>query len=137
VKRFAVLFATALLAASAFADSDMPAAPLSDTQLADPRQEAAAKALMEAIRCVVCQGQSIADSNAELAGDMRAFVRQRIAAGDRPAAIRAWLVRRYGPWITYDPPLDRVTWPLWIAPLLFLGIGVALARTSFRRRQRS
>ena len=127
--------ALALAAAPAFADSDLPPAPLADTQLADPRQEAQAKALMETIRCLVCQGQSIADSNADLAGDMRAMVRQRIAAGEKPAAIRAWLVRRYGAWVTYDPPLDRTTWILWAAPLLFVAIGAAVAARSFRRRR--
>jgi len=130
-----LFLALALIAAPVLADSDMPPAPLADTQLPDPRQEAQAQALMETIRCLVCQGQSIADSNAELAGDMRAMVRQRIAAGEKPAAIRAWLVRRYGSWVTYDPPLDRVTWILWAAPILFLGIGLWIARSSFRRRR--
>jgi len=118
------------------ADSDLPPAPLADTQLADPKQEAQAKALMEKIRCLVCQGQSIADSNAELAGDMRALVRERIAAGEKPDAIRAWLVRRYGSWVTYDPPLDRTTWLLWAAPVLFLVVGVIIASRSIRRRRR-
>ena len=130
-----LLLALALMAAPVLADSDMPPAPLADTQLPDPKQEAQAQALMETIRCLVCQGQSIADSNAELAGDMRAMVRQRIAAGEKPAAIRAWLIRRYGAWVTYDPPLDRVTWILWAAPVLFLGIGLWIARSSFRRRR--
>ena len=130
-----LILALALVAAPLLADSDLPPAPLADTQLPDPKQEAQAQALMETIRCLVCQGQSIADSNAELAGDMRAMVRQRIAAGEKPAAIRAWLVRRYGSWVTYDPPLDRVTWVLWAAPALFLGAGLLVARSSFRRRR--
>jgi cytochrome c-type biogenesis protein CcmH len=135
--RPAILLAVSLLLAAPLrADSDLPPAPLSDTQLADPRQEAAAKALMEKIRCLVCQGQSIADSDAELAGDMRALIRQRIAAGDKPAAVQAWLVRRYGSWVSYDPPLDRLTWLLWAAPLLLLGAGLALASRSFRSRRR-
>ncbi|MET0184235.1 MAG: cytochrome c-type biogenesis protein [Achromobacter sp.] len=131
----ALALALLLLATPALADSDLPPATLSDTQLADPRQEAAAKALMETIRCLVCQGQSIADSDAELAGDMRALIRQRIAAGEKPAAVRAWLVRRYGAWVSYKPPLDRVTWLLWAAPLLFLVGGLWLASRSFRRRR--
>ena len=130
-----LLLALALVAAPVLADSDLPPAPLADTQLPDPKQEAQAQALMETIRCLVCQGQSIADSNAELAGDMRAMVRERIAAGEKPAAIRAWLVRRYGSWVTYDPPLDRVTWLLWAAPVLFVGAGLLVARSSFRRRR--
>ncbi|WP_116092017.1 cytochrome c-type biogenesis protein [Sphingomonas crusticola] len=131
-----ILGAALLLTSAVLADSGLPPAPLSDTQLADPRQEAAAQTLMETIRCLVCQGQSIADSNAELAGDMRALIRQRIAAGEKPAAVRAWLVRRYGAWVSYEPPLDRVTWLLWAAPALFLVAGLFLARRSFRPRQR-
>ncbi|MBA3897557.1 MAG: cytochrome c-type biogenesis protein CcmH [Sphingomonadaceae bacterium] len=104
-------------------------------QLPDPRQEAAAKALMESVRCLVCQGQSIADSNAELAGDMRALIRRRIAAGERPEAIRKWLIERYGDWVSYDPPLSATTAPLWIAPILLIGIGLFLARGRFRKRR--
>lgn len=130
-----MILALMLIATPVFADSDLPPAPLADTQLPDPKQEAEAQTLMETIRCLVCQGQSIADSNAELAGDMRAMVRERIAAGEKPAAIRAWLVRRYGSWVTYDPPLDRMTWLLWVAPILFVGLGLWIARSSFRRRR--
>ena len=125
----------ALLAAPAFADSDLPPARYANEQLSDPRQEAAAKGLMEELRCLVCQGQSIADSDAELAGDMRAMVRQRIAAGERPEAVRAWLVSRYGDWVSYRPPVEPMTWPLWAAPLLLLGIGAFLLRHRFRRRR--
>jgi cytochrome c-type biogenesis protein CcmH len=125
----------ALLAAPAFADSDLPAAQYANEQLSDTRQEAAAKALMEELRCLVCQGQSIADSDAELAGDMRAMVRQRIAAGERPEAVRAWLVSRYGDWVSYRPPVEPMTWPLWAAPLLLLGVGAFLLRHRFRRRR--
>ena len=120
----------------ALADSLMPPAPLSYTQLADPRQEAAAKALMETLRCLVCQGQSIADSDAELAGDMRALVRERIARGEQPDDIRAWLVQRYGNWVSYAPPVEPATWLLWVAPALLIGAGMWVARGSFRRRRR-
>lgn len=130
------LLGLALLAAPALADSGMAPAPLSYTQLPDARQEAVAQALMASIRCVVCQGQSIADSDAELAGDMRALVRQRIAAGERPEAVRAWLVARYGRWVSYRPPLSALTLPLWGAPALLLVLGVLLARATFRRRAR-
>ncbi|HEX8447027.1 MAG TPA: cytochrome c-type biogenesis protein [Sphingomonas sp.] len=118
------------------AQSNVPPAALSDTQLPDARQEAEARALMETLRCLVCQGQSIADSDADLAGDMRALVRRRIAAGEQPEAIRAWLVQRYGSWVSYDPPLDAVTWPLWALPLLLLVIGAVVARGSLKRRSR-
>ena len=131
-----MLAACLLAIAPASADSDMPAAPLANVQLADPAREAAAKALMETIRCLVCQGQSIADSNAELAGDMRSLVRQRIQAGERPEAVRAWLVSRYGDWVTYDPPLGRRTWLLWAAPVLLVIAGLLVARGSFKPRRR-
>ena len=94
------LLALLLLAASpVLADSNLPPAQWANRQLPNERQEAQANALMQEIRCLVCQGQSIADSDAELAGDMRDLVRRRIAAGEKPGAIRAWLVQRYGSWI--------------------------------------
>ena len=131
-----LLLTLALAPAMALADSNMPAAPLANVQLTDAREEAQAKALMETIRCLVCQGQSIADSGADLAGDMRSLIRQRIAAGERPEAVRAWLVRRYGSWVSYQPVLDRTTWLLWLAPLALLGVGGAIAAGSLRRRRR-
>ncbi|TPG12381.1 cytochrome c-type biogenesis protein [Sphingomonas oligophenolica] len=124
------------LAAPVLADPSTPPAALAYTQLRDPAQEATAKALMETLRCLVCQGQSIADSDASLAGDMRSLVRERIAKGENPASIRAWLIQRYGDYVTYDPPLSAVTWPLWLAPIVLLAVGALLARQSFRRRPR-
>ena len=124
------------LAAPAFADSLLPPAEYSYTQLPDPGQEAQAKALMETLRCIVCQGQSIADSDAEMAGDMRALVRQRIEAGESPRQIRQWLIDRYGNWVSYKPPLEPLTWPLWAAPLVLIGGGAWLARGRFRRKNR-
>jgi len=133
-----ILLAALVLAIStpALADSLLPPAELADTPLADPRQERQARALMEEIRCLVCQGQAIADSNAEMAGDMRALIRRRVQAGESPAQIRAWLIARYGNWVTYDPPFEPVTWPLWGLPLLLILGGAWLARGRFRRRGR-
>ena len=111
----------------------MPPARYANMQLENPRQEAAAKALMETLRCLVCQGQSIADSDADMAGDMRALVRERIAAGEKPGAIRAWLIERYGNWVSYKPPIEPVTWPLWAAPVVLLAAGIWIARGRFRR----
>jgi len=122
-------------AAPALADSNLPPAQWADRQLPDPRQEAEAKALMEQLRCLVCQGQSIADSDADLAGDMRNMVRTRIAAGQQPAAIRRWLIARYGNWVSYDPPVEPATWPLWAAPAALLLAGFWIARGRFRRRK--
>ena len=134
------LIITLILALSLYGPADaqsrMPPAQWANEQLPDPAQEAEAKALMESLRCLVCQGQSIADSDAEMAQDMRALVRRRIADGEEPEEIRNWLVDRYGRWITYDPPIDSVTWPLWLLPILLLGIGLWLARGRFRTGKR-
>jgi len=124
------------LSPAAFADSNLPPAYWSDRQLPDPRQEAQAQALMDELRCLVCQGQSIADSNAEIAGDMRDLVRRRIAAGERPAAIRAWLIQRYGSWISYKPTAEPAAWPLWLAPLALLAVGAFLVRRRIRMGRR-
>ena len=129
-----VLLAMLMLATPAFADSQMPQAPLANTQLADPVKVAEAKDLMLSIRCLVCQGQSIADSDAEMAADMRSLIRTRVQAGEKPDAIRTWLVERYGNWVTYDPPLDMATAPLWITPIVLQVLGLFLARGRFRRR---
>ena len=132
----ALLLLALLVAAPASADSLLPPSEYSYTQLADARQEAKAKALMETLRCIVCQGQSIADSDAEMAGDMRALVRRRIEAGEEPEAIRSWLIDRYGNWVSYAPPVEPITWPLWAAPLLLIAAGAYLARGRFRRKSR-
>ena len=129
------LLALLLLAASpVLADSNLPPAQWANRQLPNERQEAQANALMQEIRCLVCQGQSVADSDAELAGDMRAMIRERIAAGEKPSAVRAWLVDRYGAWISFRPPVEPLTWPLWAAPLLLIAAGAWLARGRFAKR---
>jgi cytochrome c-type biogenesis protein CcmH len=125
------------LASPAVADSNLPPAYWSDRQLPDPKQEAAAQALMNQVRCLVCQGQSIADSNAEIAGDMRDLVRRRIAAGEKPAAIRAWLIQRYGSWISYKPTDEPAAWPLWLTPLVLLLAGAFLVRHRIRLGRRA
>ena len=131
MRRLALILAL-LAAQPLLADSNLPPAYWSDRQLPDARQEAEAQALMAELRCLVCQGQSIADSDAELAGDMRDLVRRRIAAGERPAAIRGWLVQRYGSWISYRPTAEPAAWPLWLAPLALLLIGALLIRRRIR-----
>jgi cytochrome c-type biogenesis protein CcmH len=130
--KIAMLSVLMTIAQPLFADSNLPPAYWSDRQLPDPRQEAQAQALMGELRCLVCQGQSIADSDAELAGDMRDLVRRRIAAGEKPAAIRAWLVQRYGSWISYKPTDEPAAWPLWLAPLALLIAGGWLIRRRIR-----
>ncbi|KQS01440.1 cytochrome C biogenesis protein [Sphingomonas sp. Leaf357] len=130
------VFALALLTATpALADSTLPPADFANTQLRDPAKEARARDLMGTIRCLVCQGQSIADSDAEMAGDMRSLVRQRILAGESPTDIRDKLIASYGDYVTYDPPFNWLTAPLWLMPLILIGIGAWLARGSFKRRR--
>ena len=129
-RRF-LLAALLALATPALADDTMPPAPYAYRQLDDPAQEAKAKALMETLRCLVCQSQSIADSDAPIAGDMRSQVRMRIAAGEDPEAIRAWLIQRYGEYVTYAPRVTALTWPLFAAPLLLLGLAALLLRRRF------
>ena len=131
--RFVLLFLLGALALPLAAQDRLPPAPYAYQQLKDPAEEARAKALMEELRCLVCQGQSIADSDAPLAGDMRHEVRSKIAAGESPAEIKAWLVARYGNWVSYDPPCDGATALLWLGPLLFLALGGWLAFGRFRR----
>jgi cytochrome c-type biogenesis protein CcmH len=131
----ALLLALLLLfAAPLAADPTLPPAALADTPLPDAAQEAKAQALMHELRCLVCQNQSIADSHADMAGDMRALVRSKIAAGDSPDDVRAWLIKRYGDWVSFNPPTHGATLGLWLAPLLFLGVGLLLALRLFRRR---
>jgi cytochrome c-type biogenesis protein CcmH len=131
VKRLTLL-ACLLAAQPVLADSKLPPAYWAYRQLPDPEQEARAHALMEELRCLVCQGQSIADSDAELAGDMRDLVRRRIAAGERSSDVRAWLVQRYGTWVSYKPTTEPAAWPLWLAPAVLLIAGGFLIRHRIR-----
>jgi cytochrome c-type biogenesis protein CcmH len=121
-----------VIAAPAAADSLLPDAQMANVQLSNPAKERQAKALMETIRCLVCQGQSIADSDADMAADMRALIRQRIDKGEAPESIRGWLVERYGSWVSYDPPPSTITSPLWVLPIAFFLIGLFLVSGRLR-----
>lgn len=112
----ALLFAP--LAASA--QDSLPPAPYAYRQLDDPALEAKAQALMETLRCLKCQSQSIADSDAPMAGDMRHQVRTKIAAGEEPEAVRQWLIDRYGDYVSYKPEVSATTWPLFAIPALLV-----------------
>lgn len=108
-------------------------APVAEVPLADPAAEARAKALMAELRCLTCQNQSIADSPSPQAQSMRVEVRERIAAGEDPEAVRAWFVERYGDWVSFVPPARADTVLLWAAPLLFLLLGGLLIARRIRR----
>ncbi|AKM10581.1 cytochrome c-type biogenesis protein [Croceicoccus naphthovorans] len=132
--RLIALFAL-FLAVPVAAQSQLPPAPYAYRQLEDPAQEAKAQDLMETLRCLTCQSQSIADSDADIAGDMRNQVRTRIKAGEEPEEIRRWLVERYGDYISYKPELTTLTWPLFAAPLFLALLAVLLLRRRFVRRK--
>lgn len=131
----AAILLLAIFTPHGLAQDALPPAPYAYRQLDDPAQEAAAQDLMETIRCLTCQSQSIADSDAPMAGDMRSEVRQRIAAGEDPEAIRRWLVERYGDYISYKPEVTGLTWPIYVAPVLLLLLAAILLRGRFRRRE--
>ena len=132
--RFLLVLIALAFAAPLVAQDSMPDAPYAYRQLDDPAQEAKAQALIETLRCLTCQGQSIADSDARIAGDMRHQVRTRIKAGEQPEAIRRWLMQRYGDYISYKPELSATTWPLFALPVLLLVIGALVMRGRFRRK---
>jgi cytochrome c-type biogenesis protein CcmH/NrfF len=123
------------LATPLAAQDTMPPAPYANQQLADPAQEAEAAALMATLRCLTCQSQSIADSNASMAGDMRHQVRTRIAAGEDPEAVRQWLVQRYGDYVSYQPRVTATTWPLFAIPLLLVVLAAFILRGRLGKRK--
>lgn len=119
---------------TAHAQSNVPPAPYAYNQLVNPEQEAAAHELMLTIRCLQCQSQSIADSDAPIAGDLRHQIRTRIAAGESPDQIREWLISRYGDYISYEPRISATTWPLFVVPVIVLLLaGMVLLRRMGRR----
>lgn len=128
-----LLLALALCSTPVLADSSLPSAPYAYVQLEDPSKEAEAQALMQTIRCLQCQGQSIADSDAQIAGDLRNQIRLRIKQGEQPEAIRAWLVERYGDYVSYAPQINSLTWPLFAAPVLLLSFAFFMLRRRFGR----
>ena len=104
-----------------------------DEPLSDAALEARARALHAELRCMVCQGQSIADSNAPLAQDMRAIVRERIEAGASDDDVRGFLTDRYGDYVLLDPPVKPETYALWFGPAAVFVAGVAIALALVRR----
>jgi cytochrome c-type biogenesis protein CcmH len=107
-----------------------------DEILADPALEARARALTIELRCVVCQNQSVDDSDAPLAKDIRVLVRERIKAGDTDDEVRAFIVARYGKFVLLRPPLDANTFLLWFGPLILTLIGAAAAWAYIRALKR-
>jgi cytochrome c-type biogenesis protein CcmH len=106
-------------------------------RLADPVLEARARALGAELRCLVCQNQSIDDSNADLAHDLRVLIRERLSAGDSDAQVLQFLVRRYGDFILLRPPVKPDTYLLWFGPFAVLALGALGAALYLRRSRRA
>ena len=124
----ACMLALGVFAALAVAADAPPAAP-------SPALDARLKKLETELRCLVCQNQTLADSNADLASDLRREVRDLALAGKNDAQIRDYLVARYGDFVLYDPPLKRLTWLLWFGPFVLLAGGGLLWWQVLRHRQ--
>ncbi len=103
--------------------------------MANPAQEARAEAIGAQLRCLVCQNESIEDSGADLARDLRHVVRVHVAAGESNRQIIAWMVQRYGNFIRLRPPLNAVTLLLWAMPVLALLVGAFAATSNWRSRR--
>lgn len=127
--RLLVTLLLVLLAASALARVE--------TYVFDtPEQEARYKSLIEELRCLVCQNQNIADSNAELALDLRQQTYEMIVAGDSDEQIYTYMVERYGDFVLYQPPVRGSTLLLWLGPFIILVIGIAILVMVIRQRNR-
>jgi cytochrome c-type biogenesis protein CcmH len=136
-----LLFALLLLAGTGIATpvlhAGLAAAAPMDGSFADPAQEARARNLQRQLRCLVCQGQSIDESNAPLAAELRALVRRQIAQGRSDDQIRDYLKARYGDFILMRPPLEQATWLLWLAPFLVLGGAGGVAWLAISRARKA
>lgn len=138
MKNFALLALLVLAPVFAHAQSAPPEAVPEEKVLTDPALEARAKALQKELRCLVCQGQSIDDSNAPLALDLRRLLREQIEAGASDDEIKDFLVARYGAFVLMKPPLRADTAALWFGPLLLVVLGGAVvAVTVLRARRRA
>jgi cytochrome c-type biogenesis protein CcmH len=128
MKRLAIMI-FAIVVAAGHAGAVLP-----DEQLKDPRLEARARAIGSELRCVVCQNQTIDDSDADLARDLRILLRQRLVAGDSDRQAIDFIVQRYGAFVLMKPPLNAETWLLWLGPALLLAAGGAAVTVYWRGR---
>ena len=141
VKVLGVLCAAFLVAAQlapgpALAAGAQPEESTYVTPLADPVLEARAKALQKELRCLVCQGQSIDESNAALATDLRRLIRQQIQSGQSDNDIKAFLVARYGAFVLMKPPVRDDTFFLWFGPAMLVLVGVGVIGVTVSRSRR-
>ena len=127
--RLAVLVSAALLASMSLASAVLPS-----EQLSDPKLEARARAISQELRCVVCQNETIDDSDATLAHDLRVALRERLKAGDSDAQAIDFIVRRYGSFVLLKPPFRPETLALWLGPMFVLVAGGVSVALYLRRR---
>jgi len=127
IRKIFTLFTATLVIATTLSFNMTLAVGVDQKQLADPAQEAQARDLFKKYRCLVCQNQSIEDSDAELAADLRAIIREQVAAGKSPEQIQIFLVERYGDWVLLTPKFSGFTLLLWLFPLLVLVLGLVIA----------
>ncbi len=127
---------TALVLASGLCYGGLAQAATFEARTFDnPAQEARYKSLIQELRCLVCQNQNIADSNAELAADLRRETYKMVRTGASEAEIKNFMVSRYGDFVLYNPPLRAATWLLWGGPFLFMLVGLWLMLRMVRRRR--
>jgi cytochrome c-type biogenesis protein CcmH len=129
IKQLAGLIFFLMLLASGLQAADVP------LEFSDPAQEQRYKDLIEELRCLVCQNQSLADSNAALAQDLRREVYRKLIDGDNNKDIIKYLVARYGDFVLYRPPFKLTTYLLWLGPIIFLIIGIWIAVSLIRKQQ--
>ena len=137
-RRFPALLGSlfAILAASAIATTAVPAVEPGE-RLADPVLEARARALSRQLRCVVCQNESIDESRAEIAHELRMLLRERLQAGDTDQQATDFLVRRYGTFVLLKPPVEPATYVLWFGPAAILTLGAAGIAAYLRSARRT
>jgi cytochrome c-type biogenesis protein CcmH len=133
MNRLIGIFIVGLLAASLSLGEAIAVNP--DEVLDDPVLESRARDISKILRCLVCQNQSIDDSNADLARDLRIIVRQRLVAGDSDEQIVQYIVDRYGDYVLLDPPVKGITYALWFGPAILLVIGGGALLIAARRRR--
>jgi cytochrome c-type biogenesis protein CcmH len=124
-----------VLMLSLFLAPNLAKAVLPDEILSDPGLEARARSLSLELRCLVCQNQSIDDSNAELARDLRILVRERLVAGDTDAEALEHIRKRYGDFVLLNPPVQQSTYILWYGPILIVFVGIGLMLLTVRRKK--
>lgn len=134
MKRIAALGCVLLLSLAGLASAQP--APAAQAPLT-AEQEAHYRELIHQLRCLVCQNQTIADSDAPLAQDLREQVQRQLREGRSDTEIKAYLTARYGDFVLYKPPMKPATFLLWVGPFLLLGLALALALRLMRRRRRT